>query len=176
MFPSEMLKNSSRDVKQYQRYKGVLRDSIGSLVKFGQMKYNDSEKWTFIQLDYTRQMELQKHPELKLPNAESVVVPEAKFTKYFFGGENESGLAKGKAFLSRLGYGLDNWEELQKEIYERAPKYPAKFWDNNGYGNRYEQKIIIYGKNGKPANVIVGWICKKDMTTSMSSVYIKENK
>ena len=53
MFPSEMLKNSSRDVKQYQRYKEVLRDSIGSLAKFGQMKYNDSEKWKTISEAYT---------------------------------------------------------------------------------------------------------------------------
>ena len=53
MFPSEMLKNSSRDVKQYQRYKEVLGDSIGSLAKFGQMKYNDSEKWKTISEAYT---------------------------------------------------------------------------------------------------------------------------
>ena len=33
-------------------------DSIGSLAKFGQMKYNDSEMWKFLQLDYERQKEL----------------------------------------------------------------------------------------------------------------------
>lgn len=53
MFPSEMLNNSSRDVKQYQRYKNVLGDFIGSLAKFGQMKYNDSEKWKTISEAYT---------------------------------------------------------------------------------------------------------------------------
>ena len=53
MFPFEMLNNSSRDVKQYQRYKNVLGDFIGSLAKFGQMKYNDSEKWKTISEAYT---------------------------------------------------------------------------------------------------------------------------
>lgn len=42
--------------------------------------------------------------------------------------------------------------------------------------DRYEQKIIIYGKKGMPANVVVGWMARQDDTTSMSSTYIKEIK
>ena len=60
MFPSEMLKNSSRDVKQYQSYKEVLRDSIGSLAKFGQMKYNDSEEWEKLQRRFSTYQEINK--------------------------------------------------------------------------------------------------------------------
>ena len=60
MFPYEMLKNSSRDVKQYQRYKEVLRDSIGSLAKFGQMKYNDSEEWEKLQRRFSTYQEINK--------------------------------------------------------------------------------------------------------------------
>ena len=30
------------------RYKEVLGDSVGSLAKFGQVKYNDSEKWEYL--------------------------------------------------------------------------------------------------------------------------------
>lgn len=176
MFPPQMIQNVSKDIAQYKQYKEVLGDSIGSLAKFGRMKYNDNEKWKFFQLDYERQKDLKDHPELKLPNIENIVISDAKFTKYLFGGENEKGLAKGKAFSDRLGYDLGNWKELQKEISERAGKYPAYYRDNNGYGNRYEQKIIIYGKKGTPANVIVGWMVRQDNTTSMSSTYIKEIK
>lgn len=176
MFPPQMIQNASKDIAQYKQYKEVLGDSIGSLAKFGRMKYNDNEKWKFFQLDYERQKDLKDHPELKLPNIENIVISDAKFTKYLFGGENEKGLAKGKAFSDRLGYDLGNWKELQKEISERAGKYPAYYRDNNGYGNRYEQKIIIYGKKGTPANVIVGWMVRQDNTTSMSSAYIKEIK
>lgn len=60
MFPPEMLKNSSRDVKQYNRYKGILGDSIGSLAKFGQMKYNDSENWEKLQKKYSAYCEINK--------------------------------------------------------------------------------------------------------------------
>lgn len=45
MFHPEMVKNASKDVAQYKRYKEVLGDSVGSLAKFGQVKYNDSEQW-----------------------------------------------------------------------------------------------------------------------------------
>ena len=41
LFPPEMIKNASKDVTQYKRYKEVLGDSVGSLAKFGQVKYND---------------------------------------------------------------------------------------------------------------------------------------
>ena len=60
MFPFEMLNNSSRDVKQYQKYKDVLGDSIGSLAKFGQMKYNDSEEWEKLQRRFSTYQEINK--------------------------------------------------------------------------------------------------------------------
>ena len=117
-----------------------------------------------------------QHPESKLPNLENVMAANEKFTKYLFGGNHSEGLAKGAAFTSRLGYDLNNWKELQKEILSRASWYPATFRDNNGYGDRYSQKIIVYGKKGTPANVVIGWTCKPDGSVSMSSAYIKEVK
>ena len=48
--------------------------------------------------------------------------------------------------------------------------------NNKDYSDRYEQKIVIYGKNGTPANVVVGWIHRPDGSISMSSAYIKEVK
>lgn len=97
-----------KDLNKYKRYKKVLGDSIGSLAKFGQMKYNDSEMWKFLQLDYERQKELKSHPELKLPNLENLVVSDTKFTKYIFGGENERGLAKGKSLFRQAG--IRSWQ------------------------------------------------------------------
>lgn len=49
LFPPEMIQNASKDIAQYKRYKEVLGDSVGSLVKFGQVKYNDSKKWKLLQ-------------------------------------------------------------------------------------------------------------------------------
>lgn len=48
LFPPEMIQNASKDIAQYKRYKEVLGDVVGSLVKFGQVKYNDSEKWEYL--------------------------------------------------------------------------------------------------------------------------------
>ncbi|MDO5389424.1 MAG: minor capsid protein, partial [Clostridia bacterium] len=109
----------------------------------------------------------------KLPNADKAIIDDRKFSKYLFNVENSDGFAKGKAFTSRLGYDITNYKDLQKEIFYSASRYPAVFKDNNGYGNRYEQKIILYGNNGKPANVVIGWLCNGD-STKMTSAYIKE--
>lgn len=140
------------------------------------MKYNNSVRWQFTKLDYQRQNELMKHPELKLPNAENATAADAKFTKYLFGGNHADGIPKGKNFENRLGYSIENWEELQREILKRALKYPSLYKDNNGYGDRYEQKMVLYGIKETPANVIVGWLHKPDGSIAMTSAYIKELK
>lgn len=169
------LRNRKDDFEQLKQYKKILgKDVPETLDSFQQMKYTEGEKWKFMKLDYSRRNKLMKHPELKLPNAENATAADAKFTRYLFGGEHSEGLAKGKAFSSRLGYSVDNWQELQKEIIQRASFYPAHYLDNNGYGDRYEQKIVLYGSKEKPANVVVGWFCKSDGSTSLSSAYIKE--
>ena len=56
---------------------------------------------------------------------------------------------------------------------KRKGRYPATPKQADQYGRRYEQKMVIYGLNGTPANVIVGWI-EKDGKTKLTSAYIKE--
>lgn len=60
LFPPEMIKNASKDVTQYKRYKEVLGDSVGSLVNFGQVKYNDSEQWKKLQSKFSTYLEINK--------------------------------------------------------------------------------------------------------------------
>lgn len=60
MFHPEMVKNASKDVAQYKRYKEVLGDSVGSLAKFGQVKYNDSEQWEKLQNRFSTYVEINK--------------------------------------------------------------------------------------------------------------------
>ena len=60
LFPPEMIENASKDVAQYKRYKEVLGDSMGSLVNFGQMKYNDSEQWKKLQNRFSTYLEIDK--------------------------------------------------------------------------------------------------------------------
>ena len=56
----EMIENASKDIAQYKRYKEVLGDSMGSLVNFGQMKYNDSEQWEKLQSKFFAYLEINK--------------------------------------------------------------------------------------------------------------------
>lgn len=60
IFHPEMIKNASKDVAQYKRYKEVLGDSVGSLAKFGRVKYNDSEQWKKLQNRFSTYLEIDK--------------------------------------------------------------------------------------------------------------------
>ena len=44
-YTAEMIRNATRDSKQYERYKNIVGDSTGTLDKFRQMKYNDPKKF-----------------------------------------------------------------------------------------------------------------------------------
>ena len=169
-------KNKYADKKQYEQYKNILGNVVPkSFAKFQEMKYNNSEAWDFIKLDYKRQMKLINNPELELPNAKTATADDRKFLEYLFNSRNADGWAKGQAFTSRLGYNKDNYEALKKEILEKAKRYPATLKKSDKFGNSYEQKIILYGNKGTPANVIVGWK-EKEGRIWMASAYIKEVK
>ena len=166
--------NEASDFKQYQSYRAVLKEnSPKSFAEFQNLKYNKPEIYRFAGLDYSRQKKLAGDSSLKLPNAEKATAAEEKFTKYLFNSESKSGSAKGSAFSSRLGYNADNWKDLQNEILSRAPRYPVRKVLKDQYGIKHEQKIVLYGSKGTPANVVVGWR-SKDGRTWMTSCYIKD--
>lgn len=157
-------RNRHADAAQYLRYTERLgKENLPkTLDLFQKMKYNDSEKWRYVKLDYQRQSALVKNPELALPNAAYATADNRKFTEYLFGGTNEKGLAKGAAFTSRLGYDIDNYGKLKDEILKKAGKYPSVFRGSNGHGYKYEQKIVLYGLKNKPANVLIAWLSKEN--------------
>lgn len=168
--------NSTSDRLQWERYTDILgKDAPGTFRKFQDVKYEDSDVYEFYKLDYYRRTRLIGNPDIALPDADHAISEETKFTKYLFNPENQRGYAKGLAFKSRLGYDETNWEELRAEILNRAPLYPARQTGDNGHGMTYEQKMIIYGKLGKPANVVVAWI-DEPTGIRMTSAYIKEVK
>ena len=135
----------------------------------------DDEDLRLYRLDKIRQRQLEQHPELALPKAEEAAAPDGKFERYLFNPENPRGWAKGGAFTRRLGYDINNWRELQAEILARAKLFPSALKGDEGFGPKYEQKLILYGKTGKPTNVVVGWIVQ-DGQPRLTSAYIKEVK
>lgn len=60
IFHPEMIKNATKDIAQYKRYKEVIGDSVGSLAKFGRVKYNDSEQWKKLQSKFFAYLEINK--------------------------------------------------------------------------------------------------------------------
>ena len=47
-----MIRNATRDSNQYDRYKSIIGDSVGSLADFRQMKYNNPKGFSLL-TDYT---------------------------------------------------------------------------------------------------------------------------
>lgn len=169
------VKNKAADREQFRRYRAVLGENVPkTLDDFQKLKYTDGEKWEFVKLDYSRRQRLIKHPELALPNADHAIAPVPKFTQYLFNPESAKGWPKGQAITSRLGYDKDSWSAMRREIVQGASCYPASSKGNNGHGDLYEQKMVLYGTKELPANVIVGWIVKPDRETVMTTAYIKE--
>lgn len=163
--------------KEYNEYIKVLgkENMPKTFDLFLDMRYNNAEYWKFVKIDYTRQKQLIENPQLALPNAANATADDRKFTGYLFNPDSYDGWAKGRAFTSRLGYNADNYEELKNIILNSADKYPTRTKNSDIHGQGYEQKMILYGKKGTPANVIIGWK-EKDGKTWLTSVYIKEVK
>ena len=95
-------------------------------------------------------------------------------SQYLFGGTNERGLAKGRAFSSHLGYNANNWAEMRTEILKASRRYPAQFRDTTEYGDRYSQDIILYGKKNQPANVRVGWLVGQNGDVHMTTAHMED--
>lgn len=163
-----------RDRKQWERYKAVLGDDAPkTLSGFRAMKRAGSENYQFMRLDYARQNRLLQHPELALPNAAKATAADAKFTGYLFNPKSTAGIAKGVAFTRRLGYDSSNWQSLQSKILQAAPKYPATLRQQGEHGRNYEQKVVLWGERGRPANVVLGWQSKGNETW-LATALIKE--
>lgn len=168
------IERTRREVERIKDMRAVLGEEKipKSIDIFEEMPYN-KEQLRYVNLDYTRRKKLIEHPELKLLNAETATIDDGKFTGYLFNPSNERGWAKGRAITSRLGYDETNWQEFKGVIDTNKDKFPVKYTGNNGFADLYEQKQIIYGLNGKPANVIVSWGVD-EAGTHMTSAYMKE--
>ncbi|MEG0542689.1 MAG: hypothetical protein RR528_10210, partial [Angelakisella sp.] len=170
------LKSGLRDAAQYSRYQDILgSDAPKTFDDFQNMKYTEGSKKQFMALDYRRRAQLRAHSERALPIANQAIAADEKFTGYLFNPDNAVGYPKGVAISNRLGYNKDNWELLQQEILQKANQYPVKRALLDDYGQRYEQKIILYGLKNTPANGIVGWI-EQGSSIRMTTFYLKEVK
>ncbi len=167
-----------RDTGQLEKFNEVLgNDSPKTLEKLQDIKYNNPKEFALYEADYKRRAKLLKTPKLELPNINNAVMADAKFTRYLFGGDNDKGLIKGKNIENTLGYNISNWEQFRDEISRLIKVNPSKNGGINSMkdGYRYEQYIIIHGKNGRLANIKLGWNVVGNIT-SLSTLFIEELK
>lgn len=163
------------DYRQWERYRVTLGDRVpGRFEIFLHQKREDGERYRLWRLDYRRRAELLEHPERALPGADKASAADAKFTGYFFNPESRDGYPKGGAFSSRLGYNKDNWEKMREEILDAATRYPSVLKREDVHGRRYEQLVVLYGRKGSPANVLLAWNVRPDGTTHFVTAHMEK--
>lgn len=169
--------NYGSDKKQYATISELVGDkNMPNFTRFQKMKYTDGSGWRNLKLDYLRQNRLKTNPELALPKQDHLVIPDEKFTRYLFNPENKNGWAKGQLITKELGVDVNNYGQLQDTISASTSKYPAVSKGDSGYGERFQQDIIVYGKRGQPVNLRTAWIDKGKDGMSLTTTFIKEAK
>ncbi len=152
--------NLIRDYKQLQSYREELGKSSlpKTLEKFQEIKYNNNEVFKL----YKKAFQTIKVAQKAIAHSKSVELAEPKFTQYIFNPENRDGYSKGKAFISRLGYDIDNWELFAKEIKNQSKNYPIKVAEEGKYGIKYQQDMIVFGTKNRPMWIKVIWMQEND--------------
>ncbi|MBY0758533.1 phage minor capsid protein [Sellimonas caecigallum] len=59
-YSSDMIRNATRDSNQYDRYKSIIGDSVGSLADFRQMKYNNPKEFDILKKKVDTYSEINK--------------------------------------------------------------------------------------------------------------------
>ena len=142
------VENYSDDMKQFAKYRSVIpEDMPQNIEEFQEMKYNGGRDYDLIKLDYRRRNKLINNPELLLPNVDSAIIDDRKFTNYLFGGNHEKGLIKGRLITKELGYDINNYPDFESEILKRIKLYPSNYVDSNNFGQRFETKLIMLSQD-----------------------------
>ena len=102
------------------------------------------------------------------------VIPKAKLTEYSLNPLHPTGMHKARKFKSALGYSLDNWEDLEKNILENVEKFPMVFVEEKPkWGNVFRCDMLLKGPNGNEALVRTGWILRNGNDTyQLTTAYV----
>lgn len=111
----------------------------------------------------------------KRSKIKSTTIAKEKFTQYALNPEKAPD--KAHAFSSALGYTLDNYEDLIKNINDNFDPDALEERGNNGYGMLYQQIMVLKGPNGKEANVCTAWIEENDgNSVKLTSAYVTKKE
>ncbi len=83
---------------------------------------------------------------------------EAKLTRYSLCMESERGRDKAIAFRDALGFTEEDAGEIMGQVYRWVGEHEPAFRESGKYGDSYTTDMVMVGKNGKTARVVVGWM------------------
>lgn len=89
---------------------------------------------------------------------ENFTIPEAKLTRYSLCMESERGRDKAIAFRDALGFTEEDAGEIMGQVYRWVGEHEPAFRESGKYGDSYTTDMVMVGKNGKTARVVVGWM------------------
>lgn len=134
----------------------------------------------YYELDKTKDFEDYKKKYLKAVENDRIIniqffaqMPEQKFTEYALNPEKNPD--KAKAFEKALGYTLENYTDLMKNINDHIDESRFIEKGNIGYGMRYEYVMRLTGANGKQAKVLTAWI-QDGKEKRLTSVYVTDKE
>ena len=83
-----------------------------------------------------------------------------KLLTYLLNPDHPKGKHKARWFLGSLGFTIDNYEGLARQVlFDQTTAVEA---GTDRYGTRYEQRIMIQGANGNNTAVRFAWIRNTD--------------
>ena len=98
---------------------------------------------------------------MKLPNREQAIVKESKIKDYLLSDTHVIGKTKA-AFFNSVGYSLNEWQKLQKDLTKVAFQYDVNSEVTTEFGIKYTVDGVIESPSGKEINIRTVWIIDKN--------------
>jgi len=98
---------------------------------------------------------------MKLPNADSAIVPGRKITHYLLSPVHRDGQHKAE-FFRRFGFKLEAWEELSSALLNHARLYEVVEIVPTPFGRNFVIEGALTAPDGRSPNVRGVWFIAKD--------------
>ncbi|MET0484581.1 MAG: DUF6883 domain-containing protein [Candidatus Rokuibacteriota bacterium] len=101
---------------------------------------------------------------MRLPGGERAIIDPEKLRDYVLSRAHPVGRFKATFFAS-LGYGIDNWQDLDRALRAAAGQAEAELGERTPYGQKYRIRSMLGGPAGRSADIVSVWIILHDETT-----------
>lgn len=93
---------------------------------------------------------------MKLPNADSLLVEQAKICEYLLNPTHRYGASKAR-FLAGFGFRSETWEELAAALREHGQTHEVSRQKETPFGPRYEVEGELAAPDGRRPRVCTVW-------------------